>query len=121
MKFKLDENFGKRTQQLFIKFGHDVHTVRDENLQGKPDTTLYEICRREERCIISLDLDFSDTLRFPPETVAGIVIFRVPSNPSLILLEKLVTQFLHALESSAVENKLWIVEPFRIRIRSSQD
>jgi hypothetical protein len=28
MKFKLDENFGTRTQELFRAAGHDVQTVR---------------------------------------------------------------------------------------------
>ena len=36
MKFKLDENFGKRTQQLFQIAGHDVQTTLDENIQGCP-------------------------------------------------------------------------------------
>ena len=29
MKFKLDENFGTRTQQLFREAGHNVQTVHD--------------------------------------------------------------------------------------------
>jgi len=27
MKFKLDENFGTRTQKIFRLAGHDIHTV----------------------------------------------------------------------------------------------
>ena len=34
MKFKLDENFGIRTQQLFRAAGHDVQTIRGQRLQG---------------------------------------------------------------------------------------
>jgi hypothetical protein len=37
-EFKLDENFGIRTQQIFRSAGHDVHTVRDEQLQGCPES-----------------------------------------------------------------------------------
>jgi hypothetical protein len=43
MKFKLDENFGTRTQKIFRLAGHDIHTVRDENLQGSSDQHLYKI------------------------------------------------------------------------------
>lgn len=43
MKFKLDENFGTRTQQLFRAAGHGVQTVRDEELQGTSDQHLYEV------------------------------------------------------------------------------
>jgi len=34
MKFKLDENFGTRTQQLFQTQGHDVMTVREGHPSG---------------------------------------------------------------------------------------
>jgi len=34
MKFKLDENFGYRTQKLFREANHDVSTVLNENLHG---------------------------------------------------------------------------------------
>lgn len=37
MKFKLDENFGTRTQPIFKKAGHTVKTVRDQGLQGCKD------------------------------------------------------------------------------------
>jgi hypothetical protein len=32
MKFKLDENFGTRTQQLFRDAGHEIKTVYDQQL-----------------------------------------------------------------------------------------
>ena len=47
MKFKLDENFGTRTQKIFRLAGHEIHTVRDENLQGSSDQHLYKICCTE--------------------------------------------------------------------------
>ena len=71
MKFKLDENFGKRTQTQFEEAGHDVQTVQSESLQGTSDRNLYEVCRAEQRCLITLDLDFADVTRFPPETTGG--------------------------------------------------
>ena len=44
MKFKLDENFGTRTQELFRVAGHDVQTVRGQEIQGCLDQHLYEVC-----------------------------------------------------------------------------
>jgi predicted nuclease of predicted toxin-antitoxin system len=116
VKFKLDENFGTRTQQLFRAAGYDVETVRDESLQGQSDQTIYEICCAEGRCLVTLDLDFSDVTRFPPPQTAGIVVIRVPRNPSLSLLEQLIRQFLRALAKNPVDKNLWIVEVGRIRI-----
>lgn len=121
MKFKLDENFGSRTQNIFREFDHDVHTVAEEQLSGASDVELYGICCDEQRCFITLDLDFADVVRFPPENSSGIVVIRVPRNPSLILLERLVRYFLNALAEMQVENQLWIVELNRIRIHQRRE
>ncbi len=116
MKFKLDENFGTRTRQVFHAHGHDVKTVREQGLQGTLDQHLYEVCCVEQRCLVTLDLDFADVTHFPPSRANGVVVIRVPRNPSLALLEQLVRQFLQALTQISIEKKLWIVEIGRIRI-----
>lgn len=120
MRFKLDENFGTRTQQLFRTEGHDVHTVKDEEIQGSSDHRLYEICCNENRCLVSPDIDFADVTRFEPSKTSGIVVIRVSRNPSLALLEQLVRQFLKSLTTMSVENNLWIVELGRIRIHQAE-
>jgi predicted nuclease of predicted toxin-antitoxin system len=121
MKFKLDENFGTRTQQLFRTKGHDVMTVRDQQLQGASDQRLYDVCRAEQRCLVTLDLDFSDVLRFPPEQTHGIAVIRVPHNPTLPLLEQLIRQLLNTFETMPLHEKLWIVETGRIRVHQAED
>ena len=120
MKFKLDENFGIRTQKLFQFYGHDVQTVRSQGIQGCTDKNLYDICSAEKRCLVTLDLDFSDITRFLPSQSEGIAVIRVPRNPSLTLLEQLVKQFLKALTTMSITKKLWVVETGRIRIHESE-
>lgn len=119
MKFKLDENFGTRTQELFRLAGHDVQTVLDQNLQGCSDKHLYEICCKEHRCLVTLDLDFADITRFSPSKGNGIVVIRLPINPSINLLKQLIDQFLKMLKKMPVGRKLWIVEIDRIRVHES--
>ena len=121
MKFKLDENFGVRTQKIFLPHDHDVLTVREQQLQGCADQTMYDVCRSERRCLVTLDLDFADVLRFPPQQAHGIVVIRVPQNPTLLLVEQLIRQFLKALETMTIDKKLWIVEIGRIRIHQTED
>lgn len=121
MKFKLDENFGTRTQRIFRAAGHDVQTVRDEGLQGSSDQHLYDVCRVEQRCLVTLDLDFADTIRFQPVQGAGIVVIRLPRNPSLPLLEQLVRQFLEMLTKMSISGRLWVVEIGRIRVHQAPE
>jgi predicted nuclease of predicted toxin-antitoxin system len=116
MKFKLDENFGTRTQQLLQAAGHDVHSILQEGLQGADDETIYSICCVEQRYLVTLDLDFSDVVRYPPEHAGGIIVIRVPRNPSLVLLERLLTALLLYLEQNIAIGQLLIVEPGRIRL-----
>lgn len=116
MKFKLDENFGTRSQSVFREAGHDVKTVVEESLQGSPDRLLYDVCVQEERCLVTLDLDFADVTRFRPANTGGIVVLRVPRNPSLPLLEELIQHVLQALQQMPIKGDLWIVEVGRIRV-----
>ncbi len=116
MRFKLDENFGSRTQNIFRDAGHDVQTVWEQDLLGSPDGFIYEVCRSKRRCLVTLDTDFSDVTRFPPQTSSGIAVIRAHQNPSLSLLKQLVRQFLRALAIESIHAKLWIVEVGRIRI-----
>ena len=119
MKVKLDGNFGARTQHIFRDAGYDVATVREQELQGGTDLRIYEVCRSENRCLVTLDLDFADMIRFPPEQTAGISVIRVPQNPSLDLLEQLIRQFLAAVTQTQINHQLWIIEVGRLRIHQT--
>jgi predicted nuclease of predicted toxin-antitoxin system len=119
-KFKLDEHFGKRLQALFLSAGFDTETVRDENLQGIPDSQLFNVCNRESRCLVTLDLDFSDIIRFPPSESTGIVILRPRKRVTITDLEKLILQLIEYIKRNSVKNQLWVVEKDRIRIHQSE-
>ena len=44
MKIKLDENIGHRGAEFLRLAGHDVMTVRDQNIQGASGETSFEVC-----------------------------------------------------------------------------
>ena len=121
MKFKLDENIGTRTQKLFQAGGYKVSTVREEGLEGKSDSEIYARCCREKLCLVSLDKDFLDVFRFPPNNAGGIVVIRLPANPNLSLLEYLIKEFISALGQAPLDGRLWVVEPGRIRLHQAED
>jgi len=115
MRLKLDENFDIRLVPLIAEGGHDVDTVRGQGLSGHPAGAIYEECRKAGRALITLDLDFSNPLRFPPGPTRGIIVLR-PPRPALPLIRATLASALSDLKSRALKGKLWIVEPGRIRV-----
>jgi len=119
MRFKLDENLPVSFKALFERQQHDVLTVQDEALSGCPDRDFYDVCLQERRCLVSLDLDFSDITRFHPAGSAGIVILRPPKNADIRIIRMLIENFLALASKAPVERQLWIVEIGHIRIHQT--
>ena len=114
MLLKLDENLGERGRKLFTDAGHDVATVADQGLSGAVDRRVIEVCGSERRCLVTLDLDFSNPFVFPPDQYAGIAVLRPrPLTPDRLYAT--VTTLIAALARSPIEGKLWTVEMHRIR------
>jgi hypothetical protein len=115
MKLKLDENIGGRGLRLLRLAGHDVVTVPEQNLCSAPDKKLIAICREEQRCIVTLDLDFANPLLFQPEEFFGIAVLRLPPGPLPEDLDKAVKTLIGGLARNNIVKKLWIVQAGRIR------
>jgi predicted nuclease of predicted toxin-antitoxin system len=55
VRFKLDENLSRSVATLFRGAGHDVMTVREEQLHGAPDEEVFDTSVREGRALVTLD------------------------------------------------------------------
>jgi hypothetical protein len=115
MLIKLDENLGERGRRMFEHAGHDVMTVGDEGLAGAADPRVIDVCKAERRCLVTLDLDFSNPFVFPPEHYAGIAVLRLSRHPKPGILYQSVATLVSALAHRPIAGKLWIVEHHRIR------
>ena len=116
MRFKVDENLPAEVAKILIKSGHDALTVFDENLVGSDDDRIYEACQEEGRSLITLDLDFADTRRYPPNESAGIAVIRTRLQEKDYLIA-IVERMLPALANEELDKHLWIVDESTIRIR----
>ena len=116
MKIKLDENLGRRCAALLHEAGHDVSTVFEQRLTGAQDVELIRVCALEKRCLLTLDLDFSNPLNFPPADYSGIAVIRLPDGQHYDDLMTAVETFISALTTNEIDGGLWIVEHHRIRI-----
>ena len=87
----------------------------EQGLASTSDDRLIEVCRSERRCLITLDLDFSNPLRCDPSRYSGIVVLRLPLQSMAGDLLDAIRTLAVGLDDSTIEGKLWIVQRGRIR------
>ena len=113
--FKLDENLDQHVASVLREAGYETATVKEQGLRGASDREIAEACRREGRCLISLDLHFSNIIDLPPADYHGIVILRHPRLRLRAVLQ-LTRQLVGTLRDRDPKGQLWIVEPGRTRM-----
>jgi predicted nuclease of predicted toxin-antitoxin system len=115
-RFKLDENLPRDAEELFLQAGHSVETVLAEQLGGGADSSVLAACRREDRILVTYDLDFADTRAYPPADLPGIWILR-PARQSTPRTLALLTRALQLIAAESPQHRLWIIDDARVRIR----
>ena len=97
--------------------GHDAHTVSEENLSRVPDKKLLTEAGKEERVLLTFDLDFANVRDYPPSGHGGIVVFRL-RDQRWKTMETHARQWLRYLASA--NKALTIVEETRIRVHRAK-
>ena len=116
MKFKIDENLPVGLAQLLVNAGHEALTVFAQHLQGQNDSRIAQVCGREGRVLITLDLDFADMRTYPPRDYPGFIVLRVGTQDKPHIL-RVFERAIALIGVEPLENRLWIVEETRVRIR----
>lgn len=120
MQFKIDENLPIEIAELLINAGHNAKTVNEQQLQGVKDPVLIDVCKRENRVLVTLDTDFSDIRAYPPQEFSGIIVLRVGSQAKQHII-KVFQNIISLFQQEPLNQHLWIVEETRIRIRGKDD
>ena len=93
-------------------------TARDS--ARRPDDRVIQVARQEQRCLVTLDLEFGNPLRYRAADYAGIAILRLPDKPSPVHLQNALRTLLTGLEPK-IARHLWTIEAGRIRIYQDPD
>jgi predicted nuclease of predicted toxin-antitoxin system len=115
LKLKLDENLPGSAAPRLAALGFDVDTVLDERLGGQSDESVWAAAQREQRFLVTQDLDFSDVRRFVPGTHAGLLIVRLSDSEQWRVADHLVAWF-SAPEARSWADCLVVATPHKVRV-----
>jgi len=113
----MDENLHEDAADLLRQNGHDALTVYDQGLRGRDDSEIADVCRREQRVLVTLDLDFADVRVYPPAGYAGIIVLRLHNQSGPAVL-RVLQRILPLFATEALACNLWIVDEAHVRVRA---
>lgn len=100
--------------------GHEVIRLTDRLQPEAKDADVITEAQESDAILLSLNGDFADLLRYPPEQYGGIVALQVRNRPEAIssIMDKLLDYLEQHPQQSHYTGKLFLVEAHRIRVRS---
>ena len=116
-RFLIDEDLPRSLARALSDAGMDALHVIDAGLRGRSDSDVLRAATDGGRTLLTADLDFSNLLRYPLGTHAGIVIARFPNEIPVDLLNVSIATALDGLAEHDLAGGLVIIEPGRIRLR----
>jgi predicted nuclease of predicted toxin-antitoxin system len=116
MRFLVDENPPFSLIKLLQDSGHDVIDVAASLLRGSSDERLWKLAAREQRILMSKDLDFPipQVRPYPP----GLILIRVPDTFTGKQIASLFSKAMKTSKLKDLEGRITVVAPGRIRVRS---
>jgi predicted nuclease of predicted toxin-antitoxin system len=113
--FKIDENLPVEAARTLVAAGFDAITVIDQELGGKADDVIADVCRMEGRVLITLDMGFADIRAYPPASYPGLIVLRLRRVDRQHILRAL-NQLIPLLQTNELAQKLWIVDEAGVRM-----
>jgi predicted nuclease of predicted toxin-antitoxin system len=116
MRFLADMGISRSSVEWLLSHGHEAKHLRDEGLQRLADKKIFDKARKENRIILTFDLDFGEIAAFAPKVGPSIIIFRLqderPANVNShlqVVLDKAGEALMEGAVISVGENR------FRVR------
>ena len=116
MKLFLDENLSSLHAAKLRFDGHDACAAVEVGLAGATDEQILRFAVDNGRVIVTLDADFANVIRFPPESTLGIIRMKV-HPPTEDRIGKTIQRALSLLRNTDLTGCLAVIDEHKIRIR----
>jgi predicted nuclease of predicted toxin-antitoxin system len=120
MRFFADHCVPHSIGETLISEGHEVVRLSTQLPSDADDSTVIEEAQEMGAILLSLNGDFADLIRYPPESYGGIVALQVRNRPEAIpsIVDKLLEYLEQHPHQKHHSGKLFLVEAHRIRVRA---
>jgi predicted nuclease of predicted toxin-antitoxin system len=116
MRFVADMGVSRTTGEHLRDHGHDVIHLSEEGLHRLPDDEILGLALREQRIVLTFDLDFGDLLALGSLSLPSVIIFRLEDQTPGSVTPRLL-QLLAERQQDLEEGALVVVEDRRYRLR----
>lgn len=116
MRFLADNCVDVRMVKWLLQSGHDATHLRDQGFQRMPNGEIFEKAIREDRIVITFDLDFGEIAALTESRRTSVILFRLKNPRTHHVIERLssvIERFSGALERGCILT----VEETRCRVR----
>jgi predicted nuclease of predicted toxin-antitoxin system len=119
MQFFVDHCVPRSIRDTLGAEGHEIIRLSARLRVDAEDSAVIEEAQKIGAVLLSLNGDFADLLRYPPEEYGGIVALQVRNRPEAIpsIMDRLLGYLQQHPDRSHYLGKLLLVEAHRIRVR----
>jgi hypothetical protein len=120
IRYLLDADLPRSASQSLRERGCDAVDVRDIGLGQAPDDVIFRYAVTHRYTLITADKGFTNLLRFPLGTHAGLIVARFPPHTPARRKGRILIRWVPPLDENDVVGCLLIIEPGGVRIRRAK-
>jgi predicted nuclease of predicted toxin-antitoxin system len=117
LKILVDEDLPRSTAPLLQSLGVNACDVRDVGLKGASDAVVFEYAQKEERAILTRDVEFGSILKYPQQNHHGVIVIRLPNIYVRDQILKVIRKFFIEIGRQELAHKIVVLEADNYRIR----
>ena len=116
MRFLADMGVSLRVVEWLRSSGHDAIHLRDEGLQTLPNGEIFQKALREERIVLTFDLDFGEIVAASGGRSVSVIVFRLRNTRADFVIQRLEAVLGQSAKDMA-HGAVVLVEDGRHRVR----
>ncbi len=116
MRFLADMGISQQVVDWLRVNGHEAVHLRDEGLQRLPNGEIFQKAAREQRIVLTFDLDFGEILAGSGGKTVSAVLFRLRNTRTVFVIQRL-DEVLKLSSADLSRGAIVVVEDGRHRVR----